>query len=256
MNTNEVPSTEVYIESYPLIANLLSCEEYRQKEHKEIPCKAKENGVFCYDISDITELFPHLKLRCGFRILAYIACEHHGTFGKVCALRDDASVEVPVDDFDFLAVMFGPQFSLPEDALPAINAIIPDGSAESFFEAALFSLFVRSIPYYQYKYEHWDLILPRPPKDFPDAWDVYGDISDWRPLVVFRDDGLRSVFFYCRRPETGVGASNGCDTIYRSYFIFKENPDASFSFTESRQGVACENEMSDFFNIRKLIESL
>lgn len=216
-----------YIDDYPLEAHYAGCEEFlfTTLDWDLIARRISAEGVIYFDISKVMNLFPHLELDEGCKLICYLSKEYHGTWGRIAAIKNGDSYE-PVKDPDkeWLSKLFhGPQFDLPEGAVPPMEAIYNDGSPHGYFEALLAEEFLSAIPYTYFEQELWDKCIFSYPKGFPTDWDIYENIPDLRPHITTTRYGSVIVSVCWHHFENGFGSSDGSDRIRLAQHEFTKN---------------------------------
>jgi hypothetical protein len=145
--------------------------------------------------------------------------EYHGIFGRVTAVNkaDDWIPQCEIDK-DFRPHSSGNKLFLPECVLPPMEAIFNDGSAEGYFEAVLFSLFIKALPYTRHIHNGGKHVINTLPDSYEDAWEYQVTLADYSPRYL--DDTITALTY---RVENGLSGSDGKDRIYLSRFEFCKN---------------------------------
>ena len=220
-------NTQHYLDDYPLKEHYSTCENYLYNtlNWKLISRRISEEGVICFDISDVLALFPHLELDENYKLFCYLSREYHGIWGRIAAIKNGDSCEPVIDpDKEWVSKLFhGCHFDLPNGAIPPMEAIYNDGTPHGYFEAILAEEFIGAIPYTQFEQEHWDRCILYYPRSFPSDWNIYEKISDLRPHITITRYGSVVVSMCWQHFENGIGASDGCDTIRLAQHTFAEN---------------------------------
>jgi len=177
-----------------------------------------KRGAASIDVSNTISLFPHLELDTDYNLFCYMTSEYHGIWGRVVAIKKGESWEQKRDESTIAKQHpFGNKLDIPDFAVPPMEAIYNDGTAEGYFEAVLCSLFLDAIPYTRFEQDRWNIIECSLPENYDDAWDSRVAVADWSPrcsghtLIAFR-----------RVVENGIGASDGKDRIYLTQYMFQK----------------------------------
>ena len=174
----------IYLNDYPLTVCNDMCRQYMSRlDWKELRQLITEQRVAHFDISDTIDVFQHLELDDRYALYGYVSREYHGPWGCVAAVRKDSSAGPIINDESKFAVSMG-LFDLPDTAVPPMEAIYHDGTPFGFFEALLADRFFTAFPHTS-KIE----CINKQPEDYPEMWDVYSDLSDWRAKLVQNERG-------------------------------------------------------------------
>lgn len=158
-----MPNPYYSLEQYSLEEHYAACRNFLEKwmDWTAISKGIEQNGVIKFDISDVISLFPHLELDENYKLICYLAREHHGIWGRIAALKYDDPTDhiMPSDNQKLSGLFHGPLFELPDCAAPPMEAIYNDGTHEGYYEAVLCELFLKAIPYTHFerknKYNHF-----------------------------------------------------------------------------------------------------
>lgn len=206
------------LSQYPLENHYRVCSQYiRQSiDWTDIRNTIREKGTVSIDVSNTISLFPHLELDADYSLICYMTSEYHGIWGRVAAIKNGEPWEKKRDESKTAThPLFGNELDIPEYAVPPMEAIYNDGTAEGYFEAVLCSLFLDAIPYTCFQQNRWNMIERLLPENYDDAWDSKVALADWNP----RYSG-HTLTALSRRIENGFGASDGKDRIYLTQFNF------------------------------------
>lgn len=206
------------LSQYPLEDHYRVCRQYmdRSMDWNRISDSIREKGRIGVDVSDAISFFSHLELDPGYRLVCYMTSEYHGIFGQVAALKKTDDWQPKCDTHqEFHPYHFGNKLKLPECAVPPMEAIYNDGTAEGYFEAVLCFLFLQALPYARFEQDHWPLIMNAIPNDYEVNWDCQVALADWRPRYT-----KHTITALSRRVENGIGASDGKDRIYLTQVHF------------------------------------
>lgn len=206
------------LSQYPLENHYRVCRQYIQQsiDWPEVSNIIREKGTICIDVSNTISLFPHLELDADYCLVCYMTSEYHGIWGRVAAIKNDESWEKRRDESKpAMHPLFGNELDIPEYAAPPMEAIYNDGTAEGYFEAVLYSLFLTAIPYARFEQVRWDMIARSLPENYDDTWDSRVALADCDP----RHSG-RTLTVLRRVVENGIGASSGRDRIYLTQYTF------------------------------------
>lgn len=203
---------------YPLENHYRVCRQYIYQSiaWAEIRNRIQREGTACIEISNAISLFPHLELDADYCLVCYMTSEYHGIWGRVTAIKNGKPWERKHDGSkQVMHKPFGNELDMPEYAVPPMEAIYNDGTAEGYFEAVLCSLFLQAIPYTHFEQDRWSLIMNTIPNNFEENWDCQVALADWRPRYT-----KHTITSLSRRVENGIGASDGKDRIYLTQFNF------------------------------------
>ena len=213
---------------------------------KSISNAIEKHGVIHFDISDVISIFPHLELDENYKLVCYLSKEYHGIYGHIAAIKDgDPTEHVITPEKQKLSGLFhGPLFDLPDCAAPPMEAIYNDGTHEGYYEAVLCELFLDAIPYTRFQYKHLCTVMPAPPHNLNEAWDVFVDIPDWRPRAI---EGWKAdtILLFRREIETGIGASDGRDHVYLTRYNFRDRLDMYHALTPKSERSTYRGEIAD-----------
>ena len=174
-----------------------------------------ENGIEAFPVAGSLELFSHLTLDERYELYCYVAREYHGLWGRVAA--------VPKGDQQDLVVkpgIFGyTELTLPDSAVPPMEALYHDGTPEVYFESVLCTQLFRAVPYVGFERQNHDNIWTAPPGDLSEQWNVHIHLPDWTPKV-FWEDGHCTMIACKFEYENGIGSSNGRSRIKLSEYSF------------------------------------
>ena len=205
------------LSKYPLGEHYGVCRQYMNRlDWDKISDDIRENGTVGIDISDVISFFSHLELDSEYRLICYMTSEYHGIFGQVAAIKksDDWQPKCEIGP-DFKPRGSGNQHALPECAFPPLEAIYNDGTGEGYFEAVLFSQFLRKLPRAIQLHDHWTYISNVLPDDYEDAWEYQVALADYSPRYT-----QHTITALNRVYENGMSGSDGKDRIYLSQFNF------------------------------------
>ena len=208
------------LNQYPLEQHYRNCRKYiNDMDWDEIVNATREKGTIGVDVSNAILLFPHLELDSEYRLICYTESGYHGISGSVEAIHkdDDWAPRCEIDnDSNPCASLNKPQ--IPKCALPPMEAIFNDGSAEGYFEAVLFSVFIKALPYTCNIYNGGRHIINTLPDNYEDAWEYQVTLADYSPRYSSQTITALNCIL-----ESGFGASDGKDRIYLSRFEFCKN---------------------------------
>lgn len=208
------------LSQYPLDEHYRCCRKYiNNMGWEEISDATREKGTIGVDVSNAISLFPHLELDSEYRLICYMSSGYHGVSGSVvaicnvddCVLRYENNKELNPDTLLN-------KTHIPECALPPMEAIFNDGSAEGYFEAVLFSLFINALPNTYHIHNGGKHVINTLPDGYEDAWEYQVTLVDYSPRYL--DD---TITVLTRRVENGLSGSDGKDRIYLSQFGFCKN---------------------------------
>ena len=208
------------LSQYPLEEHYRRCRRYMNSmDWDEISDAIAKKGTIAVDVSDAISLFPHLELDSEYQLICYMTSEYHGIFGRVTAVNkaDDWIPQCEIDK-DFRPRSSGNKLFLPECVLPPMEAIFNDGSAEGYFEAVLFSLFIHALPRACLLRDHWTYIMNTLPDNYEKKWEYQVTLADYSPR--YSDQTITALN---RILENGMSGSDGKDRIYLSRFEFCKN---------------------------------
>ena len=206
------------LSQYPLENHYRVCRQYmnRSMDWNKISDSIRKKGTIGVDVSDAISFFSHLELDSEYRLVCYITSEYHGILGRVTALKKTDDWQPKCDTHqEFHPHHFGNKLKLPECAVPPMEAIYNDGTAEGYFEAVLCLLFLKALPYARFEQDHGSLIMNTIPNNYEENWDCQVTLADWRPRYT-----KHTITALSRRVENGIGASDGKDRIYLTQFNF------------------------------------
>lgn len=206
------------LSQYPLENHYRVCRQYinRSMDWNKISDSIRKKGTIGVDVSDAISFFSHLELDSEYRLVCYMTSEYHGILGRVTALKKTDDWQPKCDTHqEFHPHHFGNKLKLPECAVPPMEAIYNDGTAEGYFEAVLCLLFLKALPYARFEQDHWSLIMNTIPNNYEENWDCQVALADWRPRYT-----KHTITALSRRVENGIGASDGKDRIYLTQFNF------------------------------------
>ena len=207
------------LSQYPLENHYRVCRQYicQSIDWAKISNMIREKGTVSIDVSNAISLFPHLELDTDYCLVCYMASEYHGIWGRVAAIKKGEPWEKKHNESKTgIHPLLGKELDIPEYAVPPMEAIYNDGTAEGYFEAVLCSLFLKAIPYTRFEQDLWNVIERSLPENYDDAWDSRVSLADCDP----RHSG-RTLTVFRRVVENGIGASSGRDRIYLTQYTFQ-----------------------------------
>lgn len=174
-----------------------------------------EKKVTAFPVIDSLNLFSHLTLDKQYELWCYVTKEYHGIWGRVAAVPTESDQELAVK-----TDLFGyPGLTLPNSAVPPMEALYHDGTAEGYFESVLCTQLFRAIPYVTYERDCYDHIRTEPPTDLAEQWNLHINLPDWTPKVFLKDKYCTVVA--CKyEHENGIGGSSGKSRIKLSEYSF------------------------------------
>ena len=208
------------LSQYPLDEHYRVCCQYMNRlDWDKISDDIARKGTIGVDVSDVISLFLHLELDPDYRLICYMTSEYHGIFGQVAAIKksDDWQPKCEIGP-DFKPRSSGNQLAVPECAFPPLEAIYNDGTGEGYFEAVLFSMFLRKLPRARQLRDHWTYISNALPEDYEDAWEYQVTLTDYSPRYT-----QHTITALNRIYENGISGSDGKDRIYLSRFHFSKS---------------------------------
>ena len=208
------------LSKYPLEEHYRCCCQYvNSLDWDEISDITRKKRAISIDVSNAISLFPHLELDPEYQLICYMSSGYHGISGSVVAINraDDWVSQCEIDKESDPGTPLN-KTHIPECALPPMEAIFNDGSAEGYFEAVLLSLFIKALPYTRHIHNGRRHIINTLPDNYEDDWEYQVTLADYSPRYL--GDTIMAL---TRRCENGLSGSDGKDCIYLSQFEFCNN---------------------------------
>ena len=227
------------LNQYSLDNHYSICNRYLNSPIWELhSLEAVRRGVTYFDVSDVILLFPHLELDQNYSLICYLISGFHDIWGRIAAIKH-GDERKPI--FEKKSNLYLDQrYKLPLTAVPPMEAVYHDGTAEGCFEAVLCSLFLSAFPYAHSEQNHWNIIMNEPPSNIEDDWNIIVDIPCWSPHCIDN-----KIIAFKRKIENGCGSSNGKDRIYLTQFNFQENLGLYHIFTKRNRDSMYKNQIDD-----------
>ena len=136
-------------------------------------------------VSDILDPFPHLTLDENYELVCYSYRHYHGTNGMVVAVPKNVSFVPDVQSPGVFNGFWGPVYSIPDRAVPPMEAIYTDGTYEGYFEAIIAEEMIPNMMINSFTSIHrHDAFITEPPERFPQDWKVFIELLDWYPRII------------------------------------------------------------------------
>lgn len=173
----------LYLDS-DMLNRLCGKKESYQTKNKFIQEHKNGASVTYTVVSDILTLFPHLTLDEKYEMICYSYRHYHGINGQVVAVPKTVSFIPDIQSPGGFNGFWGPNYSIPESAIPPMEAIYTDSTYEGYFEAIMAENTLPNMMLNGMQCTRSHNFITKPPESFPQDWKVFVELLDWHPCII------------------------------------------------------------------------